>query len=91
MREKIDRLIKVEERSIQLLKEKKAPYGAIQHHEFIIAHLKAIKFFKKNFGFNFIVDNSLGTSYVVMLSTGTQAIRIFADNKEEFVLLEETF
>lgn len=47
MKEKIDRLIEVEERSIQLLKTKKAPYGAIQHHENIIAYLKAIKFIKR--------------------------------------------
>lgn len=47
MKEKIDRLIEVEERSIQLLKMKKAPYGAIQHHEIIIAYLKAIKFIKR--------------------------------------------
>ena len=47
MKEKIDRLIEVEERSIQLLKTKKAPYGAIQHHESIIVYLKTIKFIKK--------------------------------------------
>ena len=79
MKEKIDRLIEVEERSIQLLKTKKAPYGAIQHHKFIITYLKAIKIVKEKCLY---IDEKYGTVNVKNFNVLTQ---------EDFNLLEEVF